>query len=99
MATIQVRVSDKDKKAVQKILDSHGLDITTAVRVFFKHIMIEEGIPFPLKKRKLTVNGFTPEFEAEIDKAIEENDFSPAFETTEDAIAYLHSFVPSSENK
>lgn len=37
-----------------------------------------------VKKRKhLTVNGFTPEFEPEVLAAMKENDFSPAFETSE----------------
>ena len=49
MATIQVRVSDKDKKLAEKILDSLGLDLTTAVRMFIKRIIIENGLPFPAK--------------------------------------------------
>ena len=50
-------------------------------------------------RKNLTVNGFTPEFEAEALKAIQEDDLSPAFETTEDAIAYLHSQDPLLQKK
>ena len=94
MATIQVRVPDKSKKNVEKILESLGLDVTTAVRMFFCRIEIDHGLPFRVQQ-KLTVNGFTPEFEAEVLRTIEENDLSPAFDTAEAAIAYLHAQKPS----
>lgn len=100
MATIQVRVSDKKKESVEKILESLGLDVTTAVRMFLCRIEMDRGLPFPVEqKRKLTVNGFTPEFEAEVLKTIEENDLSPAFDTAEEAIAYLHSHSHSGKKK
>lgn len=99
MATIQVRVPDKDKKAAEKVLASRGLDLTTAVRVYLKQIILEDGIPFSLR-RNLTVNGFTPEFEAEALEAMKHpEDFSPAFDTTEEAIAWLHSQSPSGKKK
>lgn len=99
MATIQVRVTEKSKKKVQKILETLGLDMTTAVRMFFSRIEIDEGLPFPVRKRRLTVNGFTPEFEAEALRAAKEDDLSPAFSSAEDAIAYLHSLRPSGKKK
>ncbi len=51
MATIQVRVSDKQKKNVDKILASLGLDITTAVRMFLCRIEIDNGLPFPVNQK------------------------------------------------
>ena len=98
MATIQVRVTDKSKKNVEKILESLGLDVTTAVRMFFCRVEMDHGLPFPVTQ-KLTVNGFTPEFEEEVLEAAKENDFSPAFDSAEDAIAYLHSQGPSAKKK
>ncbi len=65
MATIQVRVSDEDKKRAEAVLAALGLDMTTAVRVYLKRIVIDQGVPFPVQ-RNLTVNGFTPEFEREV---------------------------------
>lgn len=88
MATIQVRVPDKDKKAVEKILDSLGLDLTTAVRVYLKRIVVDQGIPFSVKKN-LTVNGFTPEFEAEVLEAEQEEEGSVSFDDAKDAVRYL----------
>lgn len=98
MATIQVRVPDKRKKNVEKILESLGLDMTTAVRMFLCRIEIDHGLPFRVQQ-KLTVNGFTPEFEAEVLAAVKENDLSPAFDSAEDAIAYLNSQDPSADKK
>jgi len=36
MATIQVRVDDETKSAVDSLFSSLGLDTSTAVRMFFK---------------------------------------------------------------
>ncbi len=90
MSTIQVRVSDKNKKNVEKILESLGLDITTAVRMFFCRIEMDHGLPFPVTQRKnLTVNGFTPEFEAEIVAAMNDKEDSITFDNSDDAVAFL----------
>ena len=94
MATIQVRVSDEDKKAAIKVLTSLGLDLTTAMRMYLKRIVVDNGIPFPAR-HQLTENGFTPEFEEEMLQASREArkgiGLSPAFENTKDAITWLHS--------
>lgn len=90
MATIQVRIPDTDKKAVEKVLDSLGLDMTTAVRIYLKQIVLEEGIPFTINKKKnLTVNGFTPEFEAEVLKAMDEEEGTVKFDDADDAVDFL----------
>jgi len=52
MATIQVRVPDTLKKDVEKILESLGLDITSAVRMFLNRVQTEQGIPFPISLRR-----------------------------------------------
>lgn len=88
MATIQVRISDENKKNVEKILASLGLDMTTAVRMFLCQVEIEQGLPFSVK-RKLTVNGFTPEFEAEVLDAMKHPEDSISFDNDEDAIVFL----------
>lgn len=99
MATIQVRMSDEDKAAAEAVLEAMGMDMTTAVRVYLKRIAVTGGIPFPVTSKRLTVNGFTPEFEAEVLAAAEEakrgEGLSPAFDTAEEAIAYLHAHADS----
>ena len=88
MATVQVRVSDEDKKAVEKILRSWGLDVTTAIRAFFKRIQVDGGMPFSLNSR-VTVNGFTPEFEQEVLRSESEDDRIGPFDTAEEFIESL----------
>lgn len=68
MSTIQVRIDEKTKKSAQKVLNEIGLDMSSAVKIYFKQIILNKGIPF----RILTENGFTPEQEMEILKAAEE---------------------------
>ena len=90
MATIQVRVSDKNKKNVEKILESLGLDVTTAVRMFLCRIEMDHGLPFAVRQGKgLTVNGFTPEFEAEVLEAAKDTNGSISFKSVEEAAAYI----------
>ena len=100
MATIQVRMSDEDKAKAEAVLKEMGMDMTTAVRVYLKRIAVTGGIPFPVTSRRLTVNGFTPEFEAEVLASAEEakcgKGLSHAFDTAEEAIAYLHTHADSS---
>jgi len=50
MATIQVRVPDAQKKNVEKILASLGLDISTAVRMFLARVELDRGLPFPVRQ-------------------------------------------------
>ncbi|MBT3835561.1 type II toxin-antitoxin system RelB/DinJ family antitoxin [Candidatus Peribacteria bacterium] len=90
---IQVRIDEDLKKKAERILKSLGLDVPTAVRVFFKQITIQGGLPFEIKD-----NGYydyTPEEMKEIEKAYDESfdekNLSPAFDSTEEAIAYLES--------
>jgi DNA-damage-inducible protein J len=52
MASIQVRVDDKTKAAVDNLFGSLGLDTSTAVRMFFSAALDYDGIPFAVKHRK-----------------------------------------------
>ena len=45
---IQIRVDRPLKEEVADIFSSLGMDISTAVRVFFQRCRAERGIPFPL---------------------------------------------------
>lgn len=53
---LQVRVDASSKKAVRIILEDFGLDLSTAVNMFFKYIENTETLPFDLRD----VNGFRP---------------------------------------
>jgi len=68
MPYIQLRIDDKTKNSAKKVLDKLGVDMSSAIKVYLKQIVINNGIPFKL----VTENGFTPEEEREILKASEE---------------------------
>lgn len=68
MATIQLRIDNATKKSAKIILDKIGIDMTSAIKIYLKQIVINEGIPFKL----LTENGLTIQQENEILKASKE---------------------------
>ena len=50
---INIRVEPKLKKEVEKTLNDLGMNITDAVTIFFKQIIMTESIPFMIKKPRL----------------------------------------------
>lgn len=68
MSHIQIRIDEKTKKSAKKVLDELGLDMTSAIRIFLKQVVLRRKLPFEI----LTENGLTIEQEAEILKASEE---------------------------
>ena len=54
--TINVRVDDSVKRSVEILFDSMGMNISTAVNMFFRQCLLEEALPFqPRAKRKATL--------------------------------------------
>ena len=46
MATLQVRVEDSLKNDAISIFNNLGIDISTAVKIFLKRVVICNGLPF-----------------------------------------------------
>lgn len=46
---VQIRVDDKLKEDVTAVYEQLGLDLSTAVRMFFKRSVAEQGIPFSVR--------------------------------------------------
>ena len=46
MGVLQVRVDDNLKNQASEILEKEGLDLSTAVRMFLKKVVLEDGFPF-----------------------------------------------------
>lgn len=67
-STIQVRTDAKLKKNAQKVLDQLGLDLSSAINVYLRQIVITGSIPFEIR----TVNGFTPAQERRMLREAEE---------------------------
>ena len=45
---LQIRVDTHLKKDASKIFENLGIDISSAVRIFLKRVVIDNGIPFPM---------------------------------------------------
>ncbi len=46
MSTLSIRIEEKTKKEASETLEALGLDLSTAVKMFLKQVVIEQGIPF-----------------------------------------------------
>ena len=88
MSYIQLRIDEKTKKSAKKVLDKIGIDMSSAIKIYLRQIVINQGIPFKL----LTQNGLSIEEERQILKASEEakkgENVSKAM-TSKEAIDYL----------
>jgi len=67
-SNIQVRIDPKTKKQAQKTLNYLGLDMSSAVKLFLRSVVITQSIPFEIR----TVNGFTLKQEADMIRESEE---------------------------
>ncbi len=56
MATslVQVRVDEKLKAEVSEIYENFGIDLPTAIRIFFKKSVSVKGLPFDLRNSDST---------------------------------------------
>jgi len=84
MATIQVRVDDNTKRAVDDLFSSLGLDTSTAVRMFFVASLNSDGLPFPVKR----ISPNDDLIEAIQDTRLRRNLHGP-YKTADDAIASM----------
>ena len=57
MSVLQVRVDEDLKNQAAEILDKIGIDLSTAVRMFLKKVIIERGIPFDTRIDDVTLKG------------------------------------------
>ena len=46
MTQINVRVEDKTKRLASKTLADIGLDMSSAVNLFLKQVIVDQGLPF-----------------------------------------------------
>ncbi len=70
MHTLQIRVDDDLKSRAQAVADNLGLDLTSAIRVFLKQFVRENGFPFLLKADPF----FSQEHIAQLDRRAQEMD-------------------------
>lgn len=68
MTTLQIRIDEKIKKDAKLVLDSMGLDMSSAIKIYLKQVVLTQSIPFPI----LTENGLTVKEELRLLKAFDE---------------------------
>lgn len=49
MTTIQVRVDEDTKQQATVVLEGLGLDMSTAMKIFLRQVIIRNGIPFEIR--------------------------------------------------
>ena len=84
MATININVDDDVKLQAQELFSSLGLDMDTAVNLFFRSAIDFDGIPFVIKKR------YNPETEAAIRETQLGINLSESYDTIEELREALH---------
>ncbi len=63
MANIQIRISKEEKAEIKKVLDSLGLNFSSAIKVFLRQVVEEKRIPFEIKVKSEKIK---PEKEIQI---------------------------------
>ena len=48
-ANVNVRIQENIKQQAEQILDTIGISRATAIDMFYRQIILNKGIPFPLK--------------------------------------------------
>ncbi|PIR86937.1 MAG: type II toxin-antitoxin system antitoxin, RelB/DinJ family [Candidatus Harrisonbacteria bacterium CG10_big_fil_rev_8_21_14_0_10_49_15] len=64
---IQVRIDSKTKKEASNTLSELGLDLSSAIKLFLRSVIVTQSIPFDIR----TKNGFTRAQERKILKETE----------------------------
>jgi len=54
--TVNVRVDENVKRNVERLFESMGMNISTAVNIFFRQCLMEEALPFQPKSKQHTLS-------------------------------------------
>lgn len=55
-AYINVRVEEKTKEEVERVLDRLGINMSTAIDLYLNQIKLKQGLPFKVNLPKTTTN-------------------------------------------
>ena len=84
MATITIRVDEKVKKEAEELFHEMGLNMSTAMNIFLKRCIFEEGIPFELKVPNTKTLNAMQETDDMLSGEIERKGYNSAEELFED---------------
>ncbi len=80
---LQIRIDSKTKKEAKKVLDGLGLDISSAIKLLLKQIVISGNLPYEIRD----VNGFTLKKSQELKEVIyEAENNSKSFDSAKELI-------------
>jgi addiction module RelB/DinJ family antitoxin len=84
MTTLQIRIEEKTKKAAQKVLARHGLDLSSGIRLYLSEIVQKQDVVATLR------------ISSRLERAIEEAErdlkagkASPVFRSVDEMISHL----------
>jgi len=69
-SSVQVRLDEDLKRDAEMVFDNLGVDVPTAIRIFFKKVVATRSIPFSLEESPYS---FSKEEEAEILQAAKDS--------------------------
>ncbi|MBI5412555.1 hypothetical protein HZA43_05315 [Candidatus Peregrinibacteria bacterium] len=87
--TTTIHIDDATKKTAQKLAEELGFSFNAFINALLKKAIREGGVDLR-KPRRLTENGFTPEFERSILDADKEGGYM-AFDSVDELIKYSKS--------
>ena len=70
---MHIRINPEIKANVEPILAAIGLSFSDVFNLTLNQIYLKRKIPFELSSIRLTENGYTPDFEAEVLRTAEED--------------------------
>ncbi len=83
---IQLRIDSKTKKQAQKILEDMGLDISTAIKMMLRQVVVTGNMPLELRDS----NGFTLKKSLELKASIlEAENTNEEYESSDELIKNL----------
>ncbi|MDO4690259.1 MAG: type II toxin-antitoxin system RelB/DinJ family antitoxin [Fusobacterium sp.] len=89
MAIINIRVNEDIKKEAENIYKEIGLNMSTAINLFLRKCILEQGIPFDLK----LPNKDTLEAIEETEKILNEEIKRPVYSNVDDLFEELNKNV------
>lgn len=84
---VHFRIPRKLKRSAQKVIEANGMDMSSAIRLFFTHITLRQTIPLTFVT---TDNGLPKEFEEHLLALANSNDFIGPFDEAASAIRALN---------
>ncbi len=70
-ANLYVRIEPDIKEQAEQILSALGITASNAIKMFYKQIILQNGLPFELKLPENTVLNFEKLSEQEIDRELQ----------------------------